>query len=99
GSIFSSWDPLDKSQVDYGFTLMAEWKKYSKVRIVVMLGTTRSLENLTPFERLLWDGWMSSIRKAALQWNPRDDTHSMLSVIDKWLHYCLFGCARIFLNR
>uniref|UniRef100_A0A915CKK8 G-patch domain-containing protein n=4 Tax=Parascaris univalens TaxID=6257 RepID=A0A915CKK8_PARUN len=82
---FSSWDPLDKSQVDYGFTLMAEWKKILESEDRCMLGTTRSLENLTPFERLLWDGWMSSIRKAALQWNPRDDTHSMLSVIDKWL--------------
>uniref|UniRef100_A0A0M3IPT4 GCFC domain-containing protein n=1 Tax=Ascaris lumbricoides TaxID=6252 RepID=A0A0M3IPT4_ASCLU len=82
---FSSWDPLDKSQVDYGFTLMAEWKKILESEDRCVLGMTRSLENLTPFERLLWDGWMPSIRRAALKWNPRDDTHSMLSVIDKWL--------------
>ncbi|KHN87809.1 Septin and tuftelin-interacting protein 1 -like protein [Toxocara canis] len=82
---FSSWDPLDKGQVDYGYSLMTEWKKILESEERCMLGTTKSLENLTPFERLLWDGWMPSIRRAALRWNPRDDANSMLTVIGKWL--------------
>ena len=44
-------------------------------------------ENLSPFERLLWDGWMPNMRKAALQWSPRDDTFSMLRVVEKWLPF------------
>lgn len=43
------------------------------------------LENLSPFERLLWDGWMPVMRKIALRWNPRDDPQSMLHVVEKWL--------------
>lgn len=42
-------------------------------------------DNLSAFERLLWDGWMPVMRKTALRWNPRDDPQSMLHVVEKWL--------------
>ncbi|VDK46318.1 unnamed protein product [Anisakis simplex] len=82
---FASWNPLDEKQVDYGYALMADWKKILEAEERFVLGTTKSLENLSPFERLLWDGWMPAIRRAALRWDPRDDATSMLSVVDKWL--------------
>ncbi|VDK65577.1 unnamed protein product [Onchocerca ochengi] len=39
------------------------------------------MKHLSPFARLLWDGWMSVMRKTALQWYPRQDPQSMLHVI------------------
>ncbi|VDD90514.1 unnamed protein product [Enterobius vermicularis] len=82
---FSSWDPLDQNQVDYGYSLILEWKKILDSEENSMFSKTKSLENLRPFERLLWDGWMPSMRKATLKWSPRDDTLSILRVVEKWL--------------
>ncbi|VDK67133.1 unnamed protein product [Litomosoides sigmodontis] len=82
---FLTWDALDNEQMNYGIALMSEWKKILEVEQRNIFSATKSLENLSPFERLLWDGWMPVIRKTALRWNPRDDPQSMLHVVEKWL--------------
>ncbi|VDN06589.1 unnamed protein product, partial [Thelazia callipaeda] len=82
---FSVWDALDSAQVNYGITLMTEWKKILENEDRSVLNYTKTLENLPPFERLMWNGWMPAIRKAALRWYPRDDAQSMLHVVERWL--------------
>jgi tuftelin-interacting protein 11 len=42
-------------------------------------------ENMGAYDRLLWDGWMPSVRRAALQWNARDNSESMLRLVEVWL--------------
>ncbi|VDK30165.1 unnamed protein product [Gongylonema pulchrum] len=90
---FSTWDALGSTHADYGIALMTEWKRILEVEERGIFNTTKSLgssilnflENLSPFERLLWDGWMPAMRKAALQWNPRDGPQQMLRIVEIWL--------------
>lgn len=82
---FSTWDALSNTQIDYGFEMMSEWKRILEIEERGIFSVTKSLENLSPFERLLWDGWMPVMRRTALTWNPRDDPESMLRVVEKWL--------------
>uniref|UniRef100_A0A2K6VEC1 G-patch domain-containing protein n=1 Tax=Onchocerca volvulus TaxID=6282 RepID=A0A2K6VEC1_ONCVO len=82
---FLTWNAFDDEQMNYGIALMSEWKRILEIEQHSIFNVTRSLENLSPFERLLWDGWMPVMRKTALRWNPRDDPQSMLHVVEKWL--------------
>uniref|UniRef100_A0A0N5AM51 G-patch domain-containing protein n=1 Tax=Syphacia muris TaxID=451379 RepID=A0A0N5AM51_9BILA len=82
---FSTWNPLDSEQLNYGYSLILEWKNILTNEEQTNFSRTKSLDNLQPFERLLWNGWMPTIRAAALKWSPRDDTLSMLHVVEKWL--------------
>ncbi|KAK6103807.1 GC-rich sequence DNA-binding factor-like family protein [Brugia pahangi] len=82
---FLTWDALDSDQMNYGIALISEWKKILEIEQRGIFNVTKSLENLSPFERLLWDGWMPVMRKIALRWSPRDDPQSMLHVVEKWL--------------
>lgn len=40
---FSSWDPLDQNQVDYGYSLILEWKKILDSEENSMFSKTKSL--------------------------------------------------------
>ncbi|MCP9262121.1 hypothetical protein DINM_005413 [Dirofilaria immitis] len=82
---FLTWNAFDHEQMTCGIALMTEWKRILEIEQHNIFNITRSLENLSPFERLLWDGWMPVMRKTALRWNPRDDPQSMLHVVEKWL--------------
>ncbi|VDO28032.1 unnamed protein product [Haemonchus placei] len=42
-------------------------------------------DRLTAYDRLLWEGWLPSLRRASLTWDPRDHMEPMLRVIEMWL--------------
>lgn len=60
---YALWQPLQDPE--YGLTLVQEWKN-----ILEEAGhwATKStdLETMDPFHRILWEGWMPQVRRAAL---------------------------------
>uniref|UniRef100_A0A1I7X9I8 G-patch domain-containing protein n=1 Tax=Heterorhabditis bacteriophora TaxID=37862 RepID=A0A1I7X9I8_HETBA len=42
-------------------------------------------DQLCAYDRLLWEGWLPSLRRASLDWDPRDQMERMLRIIEMWL--------------
>ncbi|XGW07388.1 hypothetical protein V3C99_010515 [Haemonchus contortus] len=78
---FSKWKPLDPEHLIYGVDLMKEWRDILVDKESVSIFSDR----LTAYDRLLWDGWLPSLRRASLTWDPRDHMEPMLRVIEMWL--------------
>uniref|UniRef100_A0A915N1M8 G-patch domain-containing protein n=1 Tax=Meloidogyne javanica TaxID=6303 RepID=A0A915N1M8_MELJA len=85
---FSTWDPLDPEHASYGFEMMEDWKE--------ILGSTKggslfkhfdkdSNASISAYDHCIWSGWMPSMRRAALNWNPRDNGPVMVSLVQKWM--------------
>ncbi|VDL69907.1 unnamed protein product [Nippostrongylus brasiliensis] len=78
---FAKWKPLDPDHLVYGVDLMKEWRDI----LVDNESTSMFTDRLTAYDRLLWDGWLPSLRKASLTWDPRDHMEPMLRIIEIWL--------------
>uniref|UniRef100_A0A1I8B7U2 G-patch domain-containing protein n=1 Tax=Meloidogyne hapla TaxID=6305 RepID=A0A1I8B7U2_MELHA len=85
---FSSWNPLDPEQASYGFEMMEDWKE--------ILGSTKggslfkhfdkdTNATISAYDHCIWSGWMPSMRRAALNWDPRDNGPVMVSLVQKWM--------------
>uniref|UniRef100_A0A914KN32 G-patch domain-containing protein n=1 Tax=Meloidogyne incognita TaxID=6306 RepID=A0A914KN32_MELIC len=85
---FATWDPLDPEHASYGFEMMEDWKE--------ILGSTKggslfkhfdkdSNASISAYDHCIWSGWMPSMRRAALTWNPRDNGPVMVSLVQKWM--------------
>ncbi|CAJ0963264.1 unnamed protein product, partial [Mesorhabditis belari] len=76
-SFFARWRPLDPDHSIYGIDLMREWKDVLRETDTRMFATqAATFDKLPAFDRLLWDGWMPSIRRAVRQ---------LIHVIQTWL--------------
>lgn len=43
------------------------------------------IDSLPAFDVCVWEGWMPAIRRAALNWNPRNNTPAMLHLVETWI--------------
>ncbi|KJH43692.1 g-patch domain protein [Dictyocaulus viviparus] len=78
---FSKWRPLDPDHLIYGVDLMKEWRD-------ILVDTEKAsmfVDRLSAYDRLLWEGWLPSLRRASLDWDPRDQMEPMLRIIEIWL--------------
>ncbi|RCN37133.1 g-patch domain protein [Ancylostoma caninum] len=78
---FSKWRPLDPDHLIYGVDLMKEWRDI----LVDGENTSMFTDRLSAYDRLLWEGWLPSLRRASLDWDPRDHMEPMLRIIEMWL--------------
>ncbi|VDM53642.1 unnamed protein product [Angiostrongylus costaricensis] len=78
---FSKWRPLDPDHLIYGVDLMKEWRDILVDPEKVSMFTDR----LSAYDRLLWEGWLPSLRRSSLDWDPRDQMEPMLRIIEMWL--------------
>lgn len=42
-------------------------------------------DQLPAYDRLLWEGWLPSLRKAALEWDPREQVEIMIRICEIWI--------------
>ncbi|VDO20771.1 unnamed protein product [Heligmosomoides polygyrus] len=78
---FAKWKPLDPDHLIYGVDLMKEWRDI----LVDSESSSMFTDRLSAYDRLLWDGWLPSLRRASLGWDPRDHMEPMLRIIEMWL--------------
>ncbi|KAJ1365567.1 hypothetical protein KIN20_025939 [Parelaphostrongylus tenuis] len=78
---FSKWRPLDPDHLIYGVDLMKEWRDI----LVDPEKVSMFSDRLSAYDRLLWEGWLPSLRRASLDWDPRDQMEPMLRIIEMWL--------------
>ncbi|VDM83114.1 unnamed protein product, partial [Strongylus vulgaris] len=78
---FSKWRPLDPDHLIYGVDLMKEWRDI----LVDAENVSMFTDRLSAYDRLLWEGWLPSLRRASLSWDPRDHMEPMLRIIEIWL--------------
>ncbi|CAD6198615.1 unnamed protein product [Caenorhabditis auriculariae] len=84
---FSKWRPLDPDHVIYGIELMREWREIlvdSDSKTTFGMNKGRN-DEIAAYDRLLWEGWLPSLRRAALDWDPRDQMEDMLNLIETWI--------------
>uniref|UniRef100_A0A914X3D0 G-patch domain-containing protein n=1 Tax=Plectus sambesii TaxID=2011161 RepID=A0A914X3D0_9BILA len=83
---FSLWDPLDYQQTDHGLELMRTWRGLLvDDKQSLLANQLSSFDSMAAYDRLLWDAWMPAVRRAALQWNARENSEAMLRLVEVWL--------------
>ncbi|CAI4233374.1 unnamed protein product [Auanema sp. JU1783] len=84
---FSVWRPLDPEHLIFGIDLMKEWKDIlvENEDKGILASNIQSFDQISAFDRLLWEGWMPYIRTAAQRWEPRVQVEVMLKIIEVWL--------------
>uniref|UniRef100_A0A0K0DFM0 G-patch domain-containing protein n=1 Tax=Angiostrongylus cantonensis TaxID=6313 RepID=A0A0K0DFM0_ANGCA len=83
---FSKWRPLDPDHLIYGVDLMKEWRDIlvDPEKVSMFTGEDRN-NRLSAYDRLLWEGWLPSLRRSSLDWDPRDQMEPMIRIIEMWL--------------
>lgn len=98
-SYFATWNPLDPGQSEYGTDILLEWRQILGGKKAAMFDHFKNdlgnfgrsvllsfLDSLPVYDRCIWEGWMPSIRRAALAWNPRTDGPIMINLVKVWLN-------------
>lgn len=42
------------------------------------------IDSLSAYDRLIWEGWLPSLRRAVLNWDPRDQMEGMIRIVEIW---------------
>ncbi|CAI5443303.1 unnamed protein product [Caenorhabditis angaria] len=85
---FENWRPLDPEHVIYGVELMREWNEIltGGESMKSTFGMNKSsFDEIPAYDRLIWEGWLPSLRKSTLSWDPRDEMEEMMNLIETWI--------------